>query len=118
MKTPGILIQKNNRKILANKVRLCRNFFSRARGLLGTKELASEEACWLIPCNSVHTFGMNYPIDVYFLNKKNEIISMIQNMKPNRVSPVVWKAHSVLELRSGIVRDIKPGDMLEWEKRE
>ncbi len=113
----GVLMNKTRGQVLAKKVRLCSGFFNRLRGLLGTRTLDDSEACWLIPCNSIHTVGMQYPIDVYFLNRENRIISVLENVRPNRVAPVIWKAHSVLEFKSGARRDVRVGDEFLWEER-
>ena len=83
------------------------------RGLLGTKSLEPNEACWIIPCNSVHTFGMKYPLDIFFLDKNLLVVSIIKNLKPGRLSPVAWKAHSTLEMISSAERIIQVGDQLE-----
>ena len=58
---------------------------------------------------------MRYPIDVYFLNKKNEVVFLLKNLEPNRLSPVVWNAYSVIEFKAGPERSIFIGDRLEWE---
>ena len=111
----GTLVNVTQKKVLANKIHFCNRFFSRLKGLLGTTKLDPDEACWLIPCNMVHTFGLQYAIDVVFLNKKNEIISVIQNLKPNRLSPFVSGAHSVVEFASGTQQKTRPGEQLDWE---
>lgn len=112
---PGALINKTRGSVVANKVRLCRGFFDRLIGLLGTRTIAEDEACWLIPCNSIHTVGMQYAIDAYFLDRDNRIISAVENLAPNRIAPVIWKAHSVVEFKSGARREIRPGDEFRWE---
>jgi uncharacterized membrane protein (UPF0127 family) len=108
----AVLKNQTRGEVAAERVRVCQGFWDRLRGLLGTKTLPENEACWLIPCNSVHTMGMRYPIDVYFLNRDNEIVSMIENMAPNRFSPLVLKAHSAVEFKSGAKRNLKVGDRL------
>lgn len=110
----GGLVSITRNKVLAQKVLYCNHFFSRMKGLLGTSKLDSQEVCWLVPCKMVHTFGMRYPIDVAFLNKSNEVIAVIENLKPNRISPLVPNAHSVLELASGI-HHLEPGERLGLE---
>ncbi len=109
------LVNVSQKKVIAHKVRYCDSFFSRLKGLLGTKELSRDEACWLIPCNMVHTFGLGYSIDVVFLDKKNEIVSVIQNLKPNRLSPLVRGAHSAVEFASGTQERIRRGEILSLE---
>ena len=113
----GGLVSVTRNKVLAQKIRYCNNFFTRIKGLLGTSKLDPNEACWIIPCNMVHTFGMQYPIDVAFLNKNNEVVSVVENLKPNRFSPLVKNAHSVLELAPGI-HNLKPGERLGWESSQ
>ena len=110
------LINKTRGVMIARKVRYCANIFDRMKGLLGTKIIADDEACWIIPCYSIHTFAMNYPIDAYFLNRKNEVVFLLKNLEPNRLSPVVWNAHSVVEFKAGPERNIHIGDKLSWEE--
>lgn len=110
------LINLSQNNVLASKVKICRSLLSRMRGLLGTSSLAPEEACWLLPCNSIHTIGMQYSIDAYFLDKKNRIVSIFEDLKPCRLSPIVWKAHSVVEFKAGVKRPVKLGDILSLEK--
>jgi uncharacterized protein len=98
--------------VLAENVKMCQNFWTRLVGLLGTKHLPPQDACWIKPCNSIHTVGMKYAIDAYFLNKKNEVVSIVKNLKPNRFSPLAWKAHSVVEFVSGVDRNCQVGDKL------
>lgn len=54
----------------------------------------------LIPrCASVHTFGMRFPLDLYFLDAQGKIISARRRVPPRRV---VWQrgARFVLEIPS------------------
>ena len=111
----GVIQNLTNQVTLARRVRLCRSFWSRLKGLLGTSELARDEACWIDPCNSVHTIGMKYPIDVYFLNKENEVISIVQDLRPNRILPINFRARTVIEFKYGPKRSCKVGDKLSME---
>jgi uncharacterized protein len=76
-----------------------RNFIQRASGLIFRKQLLANEVFHLKPCNSVHTFGMKYAIDIVYLDKTGVILKIIKNMQKRRIS---WclKAHSVLEFKS------------------
>lgn len=115
MTIKGRLVNKTQNNVLAEEVTACRSMVSRIKGLLGTSTLRNDEACWLIPCSSIHTIGMRYAIDVYFLDKTNKIISIFENMVPGRFSPLVWKAHSAVEVKTGIKRPAQVGDILGWE---
>lgn len=101
--------------MLAENITCCVDLWSRLRGLLGTKKLDPSQGCWLNQCNSIHTIGMHYPIDAYFLNKKNVIVKIIRNLKPNRISSLCWSAYSVLELCTDPLRLCRIGDKLVFE---
>jgi uncharacterized protein len=54
----------------------------------------------LIPrCASVHTFGMRFPLDLYFLDGEGQVISVRRRVPPRRVA---WQrgARKVLEIPS------------------
>lgn len=70
---------------------------ARLFGLLGRRALAADEALWLTPCNSVHTLGMSYPIDVVYLDKADRVIGIRSELAPRRFS-AARRARSVLEL--------------------
>lgn len=90
-------------KELAGDLAVAETLFDRARGLLGRKGLAPGEGLLLRPCTGVHTFFMRFAIDVVFLDSKNRVIGVVQNMKPQRVSRVLLSSASVIELPAGTV---------------
>jgi hypothetical protein len=61
------------------------HWWQRAGGLLIRPKLVAGEVLWLQPCCSVHTFGMGYPIAVFFLDKSNEILKVQSHVPPNRI---------------------------------
>jgi len=71
------------------------------KGLLGKSDMQLGEALWIKPCMSIHTFFMRFPIDIIFLNKRNKVIALIKNLKPNRLTRLYLSAASVLELPAG-----------------
>lgn len=113
---PAAILNRTQNRTLSEKVLYCRSLFQRIRGLLGTfKEEAY--ACWLIPCSSIHTFGMKYPIDLYFLNRRQQIVKIMRNVPPFRCSPIVWKAYSVIEFPAGADTESQVGDELLLEMK-
>lgn len=71
----------------------------RAR-LLGLAHLdrAQAGAGLLIPhCSSVHTFGMRFGLDLYFLGERGEAIS-VRRLVPARRLAICRRARAVLEL--------------------
>lgn len=102
MKTISFINTDSNKE-LGNRVTLADTFLLRMRGLLGKTELARGEGLWIKPCKGVHTFGMNFPVDVVFLDVKLCVIAINQELLPNRMTRLYKNASSVLELPSGTV---------------
>jgi len=48
---------------------------------------------------------MKISLDVVFLDKSNTVVHLIENFKPWKVSRIITKAHSVLELPVGTIFD-------------
>lgn len=101
--------------ILATALEVADTGSSRNKGLLGRKGLDAGEGLWIIPCESVHTFFMQFPIDLVYLDRKNEIRKVRASVPAWRFS-ACFSAHSVLELPAGAIRETQtqPGDKLEF----
>jgi uncharacterized membrane protein (UPF0127 family) len=86
----------------------------RRKGLLGRKGLGPGEGLWIRPCEAVHTFGMQFAIDLVYLDRNLKVKKARSGVAPWRLSACL-SAHSVLELAAGTIRvtHTKPGDMLE-----
>lgn len=104
-----------NGKLLADNVTVADNLFTRMKGLLGKNGMMPGEALWIKPCTSVHTFWMKFPIDVVFLNKRNRVVALKKNMRPNRLTRIYFSAVSVLEFPASAIEetDIRIGDEVE-----
>lgn len=74
--------------------------YSRLVGLLAHTSLEGSNSMMIEPCKQVHTFFMRFPIDVVFLGTDNRVLKILP-MKPWRLSPLVWGAERILELRFG-----------------
>jgi hypothetical protein len=100
---------------LASAARLADNFWTRFKGLMWTDALPPGEALLIVPCNSVHCFGMRYDIDVLFLSKDGTVLKAIPEMKPGAISPLVKGARATLELPAGTIARTatEEGDRLE-----
>ncbi|HYP06159.1 MAG TPA: DUF192 domain-containing protein, partial [Bryobacteraceae bacterium] len=55
--------------LLGDAVAAAKDSRSRRTGLLRHTGLAPGEGLWIVPCEAVHTFGMNFAIDVVFLSR-------------------------------------------------
>ncbi len=78
------------------------------------KELLEADGLMLDPCRSIHTFFMRYSLDIVFINSKNEIIKIIRDLKPWRMTWIYLNACKTLELPAGkLPQDVSIGDRLE-----
>ena len=101
------LIHFQTRKVIASEIRVADRFLTRLRGLLFTQQLEKGRGLWLKPCQSVHTFGMQYAIDLIFLNRKNQTVKLVNHLKPNRTMAGGSEAWSAIEIPAGTLNEIK-----------
>lgn len=111
--------------ILARRLEVMKTPKARAVGLLKYKSPPeSYAAVFHLPLFGffplVHTMGMNFPIDILFLNRDRRVISVHLNTKASRfVLPfryVLGGARYLLELSTPSAKDVKVGDLLAWEE--
>lgn len=87
---------------------------TRMKGLLGRKELPEGTGLIIDPCNSIHTFFMQFPIDVIFTDSQDRVVKVLKDMGPWRLSWIYFRAQKVIELPAGTVTrlPVEPGDQL------
>jgi len=105
--------------VLAEAAEVADTSAKRRTGLLKHKRLEPGEGLWIIPCESVHTFFMRFPIDLVYLDKDRKVRKVRHAVGPWRLSACL-SARSVLELPAGTAErtGTKPGDELVIEKRD
>lgn len=105
-------------KIVTNIIR-ANTFLTRLKGLMGRKTLPRDTGLLLEPCDNVHTFHMQFPIDVIFLNQNNKVMHIEHSMKPNQVGKKVKGSQKVLEINAGLAAaaNIQPGDVVDLVPR-
>ncbi len=99
-------------KPIAREIKLANTFFSRLKGLLGTEPLNFQEGLLISPCQQIHTHFMGYSVDVIFLNKNLQVIDIVYEMKPWKISKFYRSAYYVLELQVGKASKINISDTL------
>ncbi|WP_432445169.1 DUF192 domain-containing protein [Terriglobus albidus] len=87
---------------------------TRRKGLLGQKKLAQGGGLWIVPCAGIHTFRMQFAIDLVYLSRDKRVRKIRHSVPPWRIS-LCLLAHSVLELEAGSVcsSGTRRGDRLE-----
>jgi uncharacterized protein len=103
--------------ILAQEARLADKLWARMKGLLGEQKLLPGQGLVLKPCNSIHTFFMNFSIDVLFLDKADRVVKMFSVLKPFRLTSVYFSAHLAIELPAGVIQatGTSLGDIVQLE---
>jgi uncharacterized membrane protein (UPF0127 family) len=110
------VINRTRGTYLGVNVQVANSFRARLLGLLAHRDLRFGDGVWLVPCNSVQTFGMRYPIDVVFLDAERRVVRVVRGVRPGRVVWPVPGAHSALELPAGVVHssETRVGDVIEF----
>jgi uncharacterized protein len=85
-------------RTLANMLMVADSFLRSLVGLMGRPGLDAGHGLWIVPCQSVHTFWMRFPIDVIFLDEHRKVIHLAENLRPFRISRHLPNARSVIEL--------------------
>ena len=108
--------------VVCERCGIANNIFTRIRGLLGRKSLASHEGLLIVPCPSIHMFGMKFPLDVVFLTQENIVTDYVENIAPGKLYVAqnnFGKAYSALEISPGTIAGsgLQRGDELRIEPR-
>ena len=74
-----LLYQDGSR--LKRPLKKCDTPWSRAKGMLGQRNASLMEVYQIVPCHSIHTFFMSFPIDAIFVDSRGYV------MKARRISP-------------------------------
>jgi len=94
---------------LASHVEVADRFVRRLVGLLGRRSLPPEHGLLITRCDSIHTIGMRFPIDVVFVDQDARVVKVIESLRPFRVVFPTWRAVAVLELPVGTIRRTRTG---------
>lgn len=89
--------------VLADRVSVAATHATRAVGLLSRTGLDPGEALWIVPSRGVHTFGMQFAIDVIALDERGVVIDRVTHLKPWRVRLPRRGTAGVLELAVGVL---------------
>ena len=77
----------------------CKNFFSRLKGFMFTKNI--DKALLFDRCNSIHTFFMKENIDVIMCDKYNRVLFFYKDLSRNKVILPKKGVTKVFETPSG-----------------
>ncbi len=91
------VFNRTRESFMSLDTRVADTHLSRLRGLIGRTHMGPDEGLWLVPCQGIHTIGLFFPIDVIYLGVGGEVVHVMENVNPFRLTPIRRNAHSVLE---------------------
>jgi len=115
-----VLVRNQTRDtILGASVDVADTSEKRRTGLLKHAKLEPGDGLWIVPCESVHTFFMKFPIDLVYVDKRKKVRKVRSAVPAWRLSACL-SAHSVVELPAGTVEQSKTqvGDELVFDRIE
>ena len=108
-----IIKTKENIEIAKDAIE-AKSTLQKMKGLMFSKRMDGFDGMLFKRCNSIHTFFMNYPIDILFINKEMKIVKIFRNLKPWRITRMYFSAYQALEVMGGTLDSrVKEGDELE-----
>lgn len=108
------VIRKGKKELVIKKSRLANSSFSRFKGLM-LESRENFDYALIFPLDfesrygaSIHMMFMNFPIDILFLNSKQEIIDVVENLRPWSLNCTPKKpAKYIIEMPAGTARKKK-----------
>jgi uncharacterized protein len=113
-------INRTRNTVLCSRIERAEGVREQSRGLLGRDRL--EPGCGMLfevgrlnPFMWMHMFFMRFPIDIVFMNRGGRVIEINHELKPWRVSSVVFGARSAIEVAAGAAASsgTERGDQIE-----
>lgn len=116
MRDGHIIVSRDGNQVTQLSGLQTQSIKERLGGLLVLAPLMVNQALWITPCNSVHTFGMKYALDLVYIDKHNKVRGLVNSLKPWRMS-FCLQAKAVMELTAGSLQflDIQRGDSCKWQ---
>lgn len=90
--------------VIATRVQKADTILSRMTGLLTRRAIAEDEALIITRCKSIHMFFMKFAIDVIFVDRKNTIAGIVEDIKPFALSPTFYKSNYAIEGPAGMIK--------------
>lgn len=103
--------------VVVGDLEIARTSLARMKGLGLRSRFEPGQGLLITPCNSVHTFWPRLAIDVVFLSADFRVLRICASLPYRRLSPIVFKAHQVLELPAGTAGrlGLEEGQILTFE---
>jgi len=107
------IVNQTRQTILAHEVKEARCFFHRLKGWIGIRTARPGQGLYLTPCHGVHTWGLQFPVDVVYIDPQGIILEIL-TLRPWCLGPYLPACRGVLELPAGTCQQTRSfrGDLL------
>jgi hypothetical protein len=115
---PARALNRTRGTVLCDHLESAGGLAGQGRGLLGRDGLSAGAGMLFVsslPLMWMHMFFMRFAIDIVFLGRDGRVLHICHELRPWRLSPVVWRARKALELSAGAAAasSTQTGDLIE-----
>lgn len=98
-----------NGRIIASKIIYCDNILQKGTGLMFRDKKSVDDTAWVFSFKKPGRIGVTmmfvfFPIDIIFLDEKNRIIELKENLRPFQNYTSKAKICKFIELQRGIIK--------------
>jgi uncharacterized membrane protein (UPF0127 family) len=95
-----VRVETDDGRIVCERCAVADNPLTRARGLLGRRDLPPGEGILIRPAGSIHMFFMRFAIDAVFCDRQLRVVGVAANLRPWRLA-ARRRAKTTIELAAG-----------------
>ena len=116
------MIVKNTDKgtTLGEAIEVAATAAQRVKGLLGRDCLADGQGLLFKNASSLHTFFMQFPIDILYIDRQGRMLKSAVGVRPFKLVAAPFRSHYALELPVGAIERSATcvGDRLDFVQEE
>jgi uncharacterized membrane protein (UPF0127 family) len=112
-----LIVENANRgTVLGAAIEVAATAAQRAKGLLGRDCLSDGEGLLFKGCSSLHTFFMQFPIDIVYADKQGKVLRVASGVRPFKLVRAPLRAYFAIELPVGAIHssETRAGDVLRF----
>jgi hypothetical protein len=95
------LVIRTSGEVVVPDLILADHFWPRFVGLQFRRRLPPGSGLLLVPCNSVHTCFLRFPIDLICLDRQGRVVEVRPHLRPWRAAVGAAGTHAILETAAG-----------------
>jgi len=114
-----MLVRNTERNtVLGEAIEVAATSVQKVKGLLGRDCLADGQGLLFKHCASLHTFFMQFPIDIVFADKRCKVLKTAVGVRPFKLVAAPLRSFYAIELPVGAIErsGTKVGDHLELDE--